>query len=315
MARVHPIDLQIEIAELFDSGVFTGTTPLDAIVAQSSAASLQSARRAIHVLGFTNVKSRARIMQWIPPRWEPPRRLPALTGRHSPITHAVRELYESGRRTGRCYAADIAPLVDASEESVGRVLKTLRFEVVKRGYMKHVGWESETWAPPRNWPALFLRQRTLRRGGLSANAIIRLTDAAAEVEAILSDASTNLLIQGVPVDRRGKMKAEIRAIIHQMFAQDRQTIPANELASVLGMKTTSGPDRLLAEVESLVSQTPAGQEAYNEAEQTAYNEIARLDDPLMRECVKIMSRRSARNDAMGPAAYAIRWVRENHAVA
>ena len=315
MARVHPLDLRIEIAELFDSGVFAGTTPLDAIVAQSSATSLQSVRRAIVALGFTKVKSRAPIKQWIPARFAPPRKLPALTGRHSPVAHAVRELYESGRRTGRCYAADLAPLVDASDERVGKVLKTLRFKVVKRGYNKRVGWESETWAPPRNWPALFLRQRTLRRGGLSANAIARLTDAAAEVEAILRDASTNLLIQGVPIDRRGRMKAEIRAIIQQMYAQDRQTITATQLATVLGMKTTSGPDRLLAEVESLVSHTPKGQAAYNEAEQAAYNEIARLDDTLMRECIKIMSRRSARNDAIGPAAYAIRWVRENHAVA
>ena len=315
MARVHPLDLRIEIAELFDSDVFTRTTPLDAIVAQSRAASPQSARRAILALGFVKVKSRARILQWIPARFEPPRKLPELSGRHSALTHTIRGLFASGELKGRCYATDIASLVEASEESVGRVLKSLRFKVVKRGYNKHVGWESETWRPPRNWPALFLRQRALRRGGLSANAILRLTDAAAEGEAILSDASTNLLIQGVPVDRSGKMKAEIRSIIQQMFAQDRQTIPATELATVLGMKTTSGPDRLLAAVESLVSQTSAGQAAYNEAEEAAYNEIARLNDPLMRECVKIMSRRSARNDAMGPAAYAIRWVRENHAVA
>ena len=235
MAKVHPFDLRIEIAELFHSGVFTGTTPLDAILAQSSAASLQSVRNAIVALGFTKVKSRAPIKQWTPARFAPPRKLPALTGRHSPVAHAVRELYESGRRTGRCHAADLAPLVDASDERVRRALKTLRFKVVKRGYNKRVGWESETWAPPRNWPALFLRQRTLRRGGLSASAISRLTDAAAEVEAILRDASTNLLIQGVPVDRPGRMKTEIRAIIQQMCAQDRQTIAATELATVLGM--------------------------------------------------------------------------------
>ena len=283
MAKVHPLDLRIEIAELFDSGVLAGTTPLDSIVAQSRARSPQSARRAILALGFVKVKSRARILQWIPARFEPPRKLPELSGRHSALTHTIRGLFASGELKGRCYATDIASLVEASEESVGRVLKSLRFKVVKRGYNKHVGWESETWRPPRNWPALFLRQRTLRRGGLSADAVIRLTDAAAEVEAILQDASTNLLIQGVPVDQRGKMKAEIKGIIQQMFSQGKQTIAPADLATVLGMKTTSGPDKLLAEVGNLLVPDPA--------EQAAYNEIARLDDDLMRECVKIMSRR------------------------
>ena len=312
MARIHPLDLRIEIAELFERGVFSGTTPLDAIVAQSRAGSLQSARRAVQLLGFVKVKSRSRVMQPIPARWEPPRKLPKLTGRHSPVTHAIRELYESRQRTGRCYATDLAPLVDASENTVGKALKTLRFKVVKRAYKKHAGWESETWQPPRNWPALFTRQRTLRRGGLSANAIIRLTDTAAEVEAILRDASTNLLIQGVPVDKRGahgklQMKAEIQGIIQEMFAQDRQTVDPAELARILGMKTTAGPDLLLAEVGKLLVPDPV--------EQDAYNEIARLDDAQMRQCVRMMARMSARQDAMGPAAYAIRWVRENHAVA
>ena len=73
------------------------------------------------------------------------------------------------------------------------------------------------------------------------------------------------------------------------------------------MKTTSGPDRLLAEVGNLLVPDPA--------EQAAYNEIAHLSDDQMRQCVRIMARQSARKDAMGPAAYALRWVRENHAVA
>ena len=126
MAKLHPLGLRIEIAELFDSGVFTGTTPLDAIVAQSRAASLQSARHGIRLLGFTKVKSRNRIMQPIPARWEPPRKLPELTGRHSPVAHAVRELCDSGRRTGRCYAADLAPLVDASGKAVSKALMFFR---------------------------------------------------------------------------------------------------------------------------------------------------------------------------------------------
>ena len=307
MARVHPLDLRIEIAELFDSGVFTGTTPLDAIVAQSRAASPQGARSAILALGFTMVKSRTRIMRPVPARWEPPRKLPDLSGRHSPLTHAVRELFISGAAKGRFHAVDLAPLAEASDESARRVLKTLRFKVVKRAYKKHVGWQSETWRPPRNWPDLFVRQRTLRRNGLSANAIIGLTDAAAGVEAILRDASTNLLLQGIPVDRRGRMRREVKSIIREMFAQDRQTIAPAELAAKLGMKTTSGPDRLLAEVGNLLVPDPA--------EQAAYNEIARMSDDQMRQCVRIMARQSARKDAMGPAAYALRWVRENHAVA
>ena len=308
MARIHPLDLRIEIAELFERGVFSGTTPLDAIVTESSAGSPQSARRAVHALGFVKIKSRARSLKRIPARWEPPRKLPQLTGRHGAVTHAVRELYESEQRTGRCYATDLAPLVGATEEAVGNALKTLRFKVVKRGHNKHVGWESETWQPPRNWPALFTRQRTLRRGGLSAASIIKLTDAAAEVEAILRDASTNLLIQGVPVDQRGKMKGEIKTIIREKFAQDRQTIAPAELARVLNMKTTAGPDLLMAEVGNLLMPDPA--------EQAAYNEIARMDDDRVRQCVRIMARMEAkRDDAMGPAAYALRWVRENHAVA
>ena len=91
MARVHPLDLWIEIAELFERGVFSGTTPLDEIIAQSKAASPQSARRAVQLLGFVKVKSRNRVMQPIPARWGPPRKLPQITGRHSRVTHAVRE--------------------------------------------------------------------------------------------------------------------------------------------------------------------------------------------------------------------------------
>lgn len=307
MAKVHPLDLRIEIAELFDSGVFTGTTPLDEIVAQSRAASSQGARSAILALGFTKVKSRTKKMKPIPARWEPPRKLPDLSGRHSALTHAVRELFISGAAKGRCYASELPHLADASDESARRVLKSLRFKVVKQAYKKHVGWESETWRPPRNWPALFVRQRTLRRNGLSANAIIGLTDAAAGVEAILRDASTNLLLQGIPVDQRGRMRREVKRVIQEMFAQDRQTVAVAELAAKLGMKTTSGPDRLLAEVDNLRTPDPA--------EQKAYNEIARMSDDQMRQCVRILARQSSRQDAMGPAAYALRWVRENHAVA
>ncbi len=321
MAGKHPLDLRIEIADLFDKGVLAGTTPLDRI-AVSVGEKPHRTRSAIRALGFEMFKARARIWRQVPTRWAPPRKWPELTRRHRQVTHAVRDLYDTRRVTGRCYAADLAPLVGASEESVVYALKTLRFKVVKKAHKRHAGYESAIYTPPREWDDLFERQRMLRRSGLKADAVIRMTDAAAQLAGIIDRAVRDLDVQNIPLDKRGRLKDSIRKVIEETYhVAERDYIPRMELVKALGASSVDGAEKLLADVQ-LLRQQANGKEldaaktvAVLEGEQVALADIAKLDESLMRECVKIMSRRITAQDAISPAAYAIRWVRENHPVA
>ena len=313
--------LRIEIADLFDKGVFAGTTPLDQIAVAVGEKPLRT-RSAIRALGFEMFKARARIWQQVPTRWAPPRNLPGLTRRHRQVTHAVRDLYDSRRVTGRCYAADLAPLVGASEESVVDALKTLRFKVVKKAHKRHAGYESAIYTPPREWDDLFQRNRMLRRSGLKADTVMRMTDAAAQLAGVIDRAVRELDVQNIPISQRGKLKEGIRKVIEEAYrVAERDYIPRMELVKALGASSVDGAEKLLADVQ-LLRQRANGKEldavktlAVLESEQVALADIAKLDESLMRECIRIMSRRIAAQDAISPAAYAIRWVRENHPVA
>ena len=70
MPGKQPLDLRLEIADLYDKGYLSGRTSLDDI-ATAASAKPTSVRNAIRVLDFTLVKSRTRIMQSVPTRWKP----------------------------------------------------------------------------------------------------------------------------------------------------------------------------------------------------------------------------------------------------
>ena len=323
MANIHPLDLRMKIADLFDQGRFAGQTPLSEI-ASFTGAKPASLRRAILLLDFTTVKSRKRIMQPVAARYAPPRRWPALTKRHHPTVHAVQDLYASGRYSGRCYASDLAPLVNASFESVGRCLKTLRFKVVKRAHVVHVGWESAVVAPPREWPELFLRQRTLRQSQIKAETVMRITDAAAELAGVIGRAIRELDVADIPLDQRGQMKAQVKKVIASLYKQhngaEADSISRDDLAAAVGASGIETKNQLLGKIQDM-RRTALNEKAAQASpqiikeEQEAWRAIASLDEEQMRNCINIVSRRMTTVDASSPASYALRWVRENIRVA
>lgn len=321
MAGKHTLDLRIEIADLFDRGVFAGATPLDRIATAVGEKPLRTGS-AVRALGFKMFKARARIWRQVPRRWAPPRKLPELSRRHRAVTHAVRDLYVSRHFTGRCYAADLAPVVEASEEAVEHALKTLRFKVVKKAHKRHTGYESAIYTPPHEWDDLFERQRMLRRSGLKADTVMRMTDAAAQLSGVIDRAVRELDVRDIPIAQRGKLKESIRKVIEEAYhVAERDYIPRMELVKALDASSVDGAEKLLADVQLLRQRANSKElDAVNtlavlEGEQVALADIAKLDESLMRECIRIMSRRIAAQDAISPAAYAIRWVRENHPVA
>ena len=102
----QPLDLRIEIADLFDEGTLVAPVSLDEIAARVTA-HRNSVKRAISVLGFTTIEKRTKKMDDIPARFAPPRRFaegkfPTLNRRSSPTTHAVLRLVGVDAPEGRC---------------------------------------------------------------------------------------------------------------------------------------------------------------------------------------------------------------------
>ena len=252
MSSRHALDLRIEIAELFDTGRLIDRVQVDELTNLVNAHQ-NSATRAILLLDFKTVEKRNRTMQTELSRYAPPRTWPNLTGRSSPLTHSIKELFVSERYTGRCSAADLAPLVGASVESVGRSMKALGFKLVKRQHVKHVGWRSAIVEPPRDWPPLFERQRELRRAGLSAGAVTRATDAAADVEDIIKQAVQRLDVSDIPLNQRGMLKRSIKDVIRDVYREaTRDSIPRRELARWLGESAEANVAALENRVQGLL---------------------------------------------------------------
>ena len=163
----------------------------------------------------------------------PPRNFPKLP-RPSAVIKGILALYESGQWAGRCYARDLADLLDVPDESVAHGLRRLKFKVVKRSYAKVVRWDPAVWAPPAAWPPVFQKQRQLHRSGLSTGAVIRATELSAEVTAIIDDAVRRLDVADVPLYRRGAMKETIREVVQAVYRRATQdNVSREELASWL----------------------------------------------------------------------------------
>ena len=227
---LHPLDAKIAIAELFDSGRFNGQATSDEI-AEAVGIKWQTVGRRTQGLDFTLVKKRSPQRVKIPHRFAPPRNGLKLPKRAGPVTKDIVALYEEGRWTGPCYARDLAGLLNVTEDAVGRSLKALRFKMVKRAHRKFEKWLPAVYAPPPEWPALFQKQRELRRSGLSADAVMRATDSAAGVTAIIERAVRALDMSDVPLDARGALKKKIKGVIADIHREwSRDSIPRSELA-------------------------------------------------------------------------------------
>lgn len=133
----------------------------------------------------------------------------------------IADLYDSGRYVGRCTAEDIAARLQSRGKSVGIALKTLGFsKVSRRKAVREKGSKRMThipvqWEPPKEWPEIFSMQRRLRKAGISAAATLRATDAACGEADILESAIGSLLLQDIPVRKRGALKAKIKEVIRE----------------------------------------------------------------------------------------------------
>ena len=250
---MHPIDLQIAIAGAFDSGQL-GRQASTTEIAQATGVGANRISLIIRRLSVTRVKKRSAIREWVPARYVPPRKFPQLDGRASPISKAVVGLYESGRWSGRCYARDLADLIDnATEESVARAFKRLKFRVVKRGHRKFVAWAPAVWERPRDWPEVFLKQRELRHSGLSAARVIAAADSAAAVAEIIHEAVQKLDVLNIPLDRRGALKSKIKEVIGEVYREwSQESISKRELAGWLKESPNAPKSMLMARGEQLM---------------------------------------------------------------
>lgn len=174
----YPLDKAFAIVDLFDSGSLKDR---DEANVQEIAAALgmhrNSISRSLVRTGFTLVQNARVLQEWIPQRYEPPRRWPDLKPEYA-NTRTIRELYDSGQWVGRCYARDLAQLCDLSEDQVGRALKRLKFRVVIEGRWRRIGETPPVWRRPKEWPPLIAKQRELRKS-LGTYAVMRATDLSA----------------------------------------------------------------------------------------------------------------------------------------
>ena len=146
------------------------------------------------------------------------------------------------------------PLIDdASENSVGHALKRLRFKVVKRAHHQFVEWLPAIWERPHQWPDMLLRQRDLRRSGLSATRVMAATDSAAAVAEIIRVAVQKLDVSDVPLDRRGALKAKIKEVIAEVYREwSQESISKRELAEWLKESPNAPKSALMARGEQLM---------------------------------------------------------------
>ena len=275
MAKRHPLDAKIAVADLFITGRLSGPTPIDTI-AELAEVKPASAVRIIRLHNFATVKKRNRVVRTNPRVWQPPRRV-TVPPRSRTITRTIADLYASGDVRGRTTADALAERLGTSPKSVGASLKKLGFTVAVEKQHKHVGWECEVVRPPLRWNDLFMRQRELRRDGLSASAVMRVTDAGAKIDGLIREAVRQLDLEAVPRYIRGALKKQVQKTIQEIYYAYRES------TSVLGQPKAPPPVDWAA--------------------------IAELEDWRIGRVARIAARVGKTEE--DPAGYALRWVREN----
>lgn len=251
MARRLPLDTRFAIAQAFDNGQLRGDCTVNEI-ADVVGVNRKTVGRTLKVVGFTLVRKVQPLYERITARWSPPRKWPELK-RHSPLTQGVVDLYDAGRWSGRCYASDLAPLLEASEKAVAHALRRLKFTIVKKSHLKFVRMEQAVWRRPYAWPEVFQKQRELRRSGLSTGQVIRATELSAEVVGIIENAVRKLDVAELQLYQRGKMKAKIKEVVQEIYRKATfDHIARQELAGWLGESPDANVQYLQTRVEGYV---------------------------------------------------------------
>lgn len=172
----------------------------------------------------------------------------------------VADLYDNGRYVGRCTADDLASRLQSRKGSVGTALKALGFRKVTRQKTKREkGAKRNTvvpaqWEPPSEWPEIFAIQRRIRKAGVSAGGTLRATDAACGEADILQSAIGELLLQEIPVNKRGALKAKIKeVIVEERREYQTNSIKVVELAESLRETPLIGKAGLLKRVEAFLN--------------------------------------------------------------
>jgi hypothetical protein len=288
------LDKMIAIADAFDRDAFAGVDKVDtdsvaAVVEMPS--SIVS--RLMHRLGFDQVSPRRNVPVRNDRVYEYPARikLPDLKGIRNPDTRLIVEAIADHRLPRQfsialLYSRLGDALSDYTIRETGRLPEGLRKSLANLGFTSHrpPGFKKKnviypaTWRRPMHWPSLFVEQRRLRRNGLGVSAVLRMTDAAARLGAMINIALEQLDYQGVPYDRKGALKAAIRAIITDAF------------------------DEWLPKQHSRQGQVPA---------KIDWTAVSNLSDGHLRNFASIAARMDATGADDNPGAYALRWVLEN----
>ena len=173
----------------------------------------------------------------------------------------IADIFDSGRYAGRCTAEELAVRLQARSRSIGKAFSVLGFErVVKAKTIREKRTKKVTkvpaeWSPPKEWPALFRLQREIRKKGVSAAGTLRATDAACDMPDILEKTLTALLLDNVPVNRRGALKAKIKEVILKDLAElaeyQTENILLVELAEALRDTPLQGKANLLRRVSAM----------------------------------------------------------------
>ena len=171
----------------------------------------------------------------------------------------IADLYDGGNFVGRCTVDDMAGRMGARRQSVSRAFQALGFtRATRQKSVRENGKRKPTkipaqWEPPNKWPELFTLQRQLRKAGVSAGATLRATDAAANEADILESAIGALLLNDVPVSKRGALKAQIKEVIRSERREYKtRSIALVELAERLRESPYMGKDALLNRVDGLL---------------------------------------------------------------
>lgn len=322
MPKRTALDVRLAIVDAYDSGALNGEMTA-AEIAKAIGSTPRSVGKALMVIQFRMTQKRMTITERIPHRWQPPRRFPNLTARHSDLSHDIVGVFEDGDWTGRCYARDIAPLVESDERRVSAAFKRLGFKIVKRAHTKALGAKPAKFRPPLSWPPLIEKQRELRAAGLSVGQVEKATELAAEIEAILDAAEVKLAVEYIPLTQRGQMKAKIREVI----ADYHRAFKAKQLGQVRVVSGSMAGEHETVVLKSRLERLEEIQKDYYDLALKKIGETFDAPDFLLKvedidtlaeycpsrmsAMLKVGKALSRQHEGVVPIGQAVRWVEEN----
>ena len=170
----------------------------------------------------------------------------------------IMDLFDEGRFHGSTTVEDLVKATGGTSVAITRALRALRFEIARRASTRRVrigkGRRTKAvkvprqWAQPKEWPRDFALQRSLRRAGMSAGAITRVSNSALVPIDMLEKAALSFVGSESQLSKRGKLKG----VINELLQMEREqllgsNIGTNELLEALG-ETGGNRDYLLNRV-------------------------------------------------------------------